>query len=63
MTHIEMSKDLYPELLIAALRDEMRRVEREQRARDAAAQRRRDRWAVLRDRFVQWASGRGERRQ
>lgn len=34
MTPTEIFKDAYPEQLIAALRDEIRRAEREQQARD-----------------------------
>jgi len=54
MTPIEIFKDAYPEQLLAALRDDIRRVEREQQARDAAAQRRRERTAALRARLTRW---------
>jgi hypothetical protein len=54
MPHIEMMPDAYPEQLMAALRDEIRRVEREEAARDAAARRRRERRAALRARLAGW---------
>jgi hypothetical protein len=54
MHNIEVIPDAYPEQLMAALRDEIRRVEREEAARDAAAQRRRERRAALRARLAGW---------
>jgi hypothetical protein len=51
MTVSEIFKDAYPEQLMAAMRDEIRRAEREQQHRDAAAQRRRARTAALRARL------------
>ena len=52
MTPFEIFTDAYPEQIIAAARDEIRRVEHERRARDAAARRRRERWARLRTRLA-----------
>jgi hypothetical protein len=54
MPNIEIIPDAYPEQLMAAMRDEIRRVEREQAARDAAARRRRERRAALRARVAAW---------
>jgi hypothetical protein len=54
MLNIEMMANAYPEQLMAALRDEIRRAEREQAARDAAARRRRERRAALRARLAGW---------
>ena len=54
MNQIEFFKDAYPEQLIAVMRDEIRRAEREQQLRDAAAQRRRERLGALRARFTRW---------
>jgi hypothetical protein len=54
MPNIEIMPDAYPEQLMAALRDEIRRVEREEAARDAAAHRRRERRAALRARLAGW---------
>jgi len=54
MPNIEMMPDAYPEQLMAALRDEIRRIEREQAARDAAARRRWERRAALRARLAGW---------
>lgn len=55
MPNIEiMPPDAYPEQLMAAMRDEIRRVEREEAARDAAAHRRRERRAALRARLSRW---------
>jgi hypothetical protein len=54
MPNIEIIPDAYPEQLMAAMRDEIRRVEREQAARDAAARRRRERRAALRARVAGW---------
>jgi hypothetical protein len=54
MPNIEMIPDAYPEQLMAALRDEIRRIEREEAARDAAAHRRRERRAALRARLAGW---------
>lgn len=54
MPNIEMIPDAYPEQLMAALRDEIRRIEREQAARDAAARRRQERRAALRARVAGW---------
>lgn len=51
-----MMNDAYPEQLMGALRDEIRRAELAQRARDAAARRRRERWARLRARL--WPASR-----
>jgi len=48
MTVNEIFKDAYPEQLMAAMRDEIRRAEREQQLRDAAARRRRERAAAVR---------------
>jgi len=47
MARIDIPDDLYPELLMAALRDEIRREERVTAIRDAARRRRRARWAAL----------------
>jgi hypothetical protein len=47
MTHLELHRDAYPELLVGALRDEIRHEERRQQAADAARRRRRERWARL----------------
>jgi hypothetical protein len=54
MHNIETIPDAYPEQLMAAMRDEIRRVEREQAARDAAARRRQERRAALRARVAGW---------
>ncbi len=54
MTVSEIFKDAYPEQLMAATRDEIRRAEREQQLRDAAAQRRRERAAAVRARLSRW---------
>jgi hypothetical protein len=54
MHNIEVIPDAYPEQLMAALRDEIRRIEREEAARDAAARRRRERRAALRARLAGW---------
>jgi hypothetical protein len=54
MLNIELMANAYPEQLMAALRDEIRRAEREQAARDAAARRRRERRAALRARLAGW---------
>jgi hypothetical protein len=54
MPNIEIIPDAYPEQLMAAMRDEIRRVEREQAARDAAAHRRQERRAALRARLSRW---------
>jgi hypothetical protein len=54
MPNIEMIPGAYPEQLHAALRDEIKRVERETAARDAAARRRQERRAVLRARVAGW---------
>lgn len=55
MPNIEiMPADAYPEQLLGAMRDEIRRIEREQAARDAAARRRRERRAALRARVARW---------
>jgi hypothetical protein len=54
MPNIEIIPDAYPEQLMAAMRDEIRRVEREQAARDAAARRRQERRAALRARVAGW---------
>ncbi len=51
MQMIQMPKDAYPEQMCSALRDEFRRLEREQRARAEAAERRRAWRAALRSRF------------
>ena len=48
MTRIEMHDDAYPEQLVGALRDEIRREERQRQAADAARDRRQARWAALR---------------
>jgi hypothetical protein len=54
MNQIEIFKDAYPEQLMAVMRDEIRRAEREQQARDAAALRRRERTASLRAHLIRW---------
>ena len=54
MNQIEIFKDAYPEQLMAVMRDEIRRAEREQQARDAARLRRRARTAALRARLSGW---------
>lgn len=54
MNPTDIYRDAYPEQLLAAMRDEIRRAEREQAARDAAARRRRERWAALRVRIAGW---------
>ena len=54
MNQIEIFKDAYPEQMLAVMRDEIRRAEREQQLRDAAAQRRRERTSALRARFEHW---------
>jgi len=54
MAHIEIFKDAYPEQLIAVMRDEIRRAEREQQARDAARLRSQERAAALRARLTRW---------
>lgn len=54
MHNIEMIPDAYPEQLMAAMRDEIRRIERERAARDAAARRRQERRAALRARVAGW---------
>lgn len=48
MTRIEMHHDAYPEQLLGALRDEIRREERQRQAADAARRRRRELWAAVR---------------
>lgn len=53
MAQIEIFPDAYPEQLIAALRDDIRRAEHQQQARDAAARLRRERWAALHARIAQ----------
>lgn len=54
MHTMEIIPDAYPEQLMAAMRDEIRRIEREQAARDAAARRRQERRAALRARLSRW---------
>lgn len=54
MPTMEIIPDAYPEQLMAAMRDEIRRLEREQAARDARARRRRERRAALRARVARW---------
>jgi hypothetical protein len=54
MHTIEIIPDAYPEQIMAATRDEIRRLEREQAARDARARRRRERRAALRARVAGW---------
>lgn len=49
---MEIIPDAYPEQLMAAMRDEIRRIERETAARDAAARRRQERRAALRARVA-----------
>lgn len=51
---MEIIPDAYPEQLMAAMRDEIRRLEREQAARDAARRRRQERRAALRARLARW---------
>ena len=52
MLQIDVYADAYPEQLIAAMRDEFRRAEREQQARDAASLRRQQARAALRARVT-----------
>ena len=52
MPIVEMYRDAYPEQLMAALHDELRRAEREETARAVARERRRARWAGLRGRLA-----------
>lgn len=52
MPHIEIFGTDYPEQVLAITRDEIRRLDREQAARDAAARRRRERRAELRARVA-----------
>lgn len=52
MLQIDVYADAYPEQLMAAMRDEFRRVEREQQARDAARLRRQQARAALRARVT-----------
>ena len=47
MTRIEISDQAYPELAMAALREELRRLERRQQHVDAVRRRRRARWAAV----------------
>jgi hypothetical protein len=54
MPTMEIIPDAYPEQLMAAMRDEIRRLEREQAARDARARRRQERRAALRSRVAGW---------
>ena len=54
MTVSEIFKDAYPEQWMAATRDEIRRAEREQQLRHAAAQRRRERAAAARAHASRW---------
>jgi hypothetical protein len=54
MPNIEMIRDAYPEQLMSAMRDEIRRLEREKAARDAAARRRQERRAALRAHLAGW---------
>lgn len=54
MLNIEIIPDAYPEQLMSAMRDEIRRLEREQAAREAAARRRQERRAALRARLSRW---------
>ena len=54
MTHIEIFNDAYPEQMMAAMRDEIRRAERVQRAREDTERRRRERTAALRARLARW---------
>jgi TRAP-type mannitol/chloroaromatic compound transport system substrate-binding protein len=54
MHTIEIIPDAYPEQIMAATRDEIRRLEREQAARDAARRRRQERRAALRARVAEW---------
>jgi hypothetical protein len=54
MPTMEIIPDAYPEQLMAAMRDEISRIEREQAARDAAARRRQERRAALRARLAGW---------
>jgi len=46
--------DAYPEQLVGATREMIRRAEREQAARDAAVRQRRERRAARRARLVRW---------
>ncbi len=63
MTPIEMHGDAYPEQLLGALRDEIRREERHQQTADAARDRRQARWAAWRARLTptRTAASRGSR--
>lgn len=58
MNEIQIFKDAYPEQVIAIALDELKRAERRQATRDAAARRRRRRRAELRarlsDRLSRW---------
>jgi hypothetical protein len=54
MLHLEIYHDAYPEQLMAAMRDEIRKTERLRAAQDAAARRRRERRAALRARLTRW---------
>lgn len=54
MPYIEIYKDAYPEQLLAAMRDELRREERVEAARAEAAERRRARRAAARERLRPW---------
>jgi len=54
MPRIEFFGDAYPEQLLAATRDIIRHAEQDQKARDAAARRRRERTAALRARLSRW---------
>ena len=54
MPYFEFYKDAYPEQLLAALRDELRREEREKAARAEAKERRRAQRAAARARHRPW---------
>lgn len=54
MPYIEIYKDAYPEQLLAAMRDELRREERVEAARAEAAERRHAQRAAVRTRLTRW---------
>ena len=54
MRIVDIYRDAYPEQLMAALRDEIRRAERVERTRDEAQQRRRERRAARRVGLTRW---------
>lgn len=54
MPHFEFFGDAYPEHLLAATRNEIRRIEHARLAREARARRRRERRAALRLSLSRW---------